>query len=132
MIREFIYLGNRAKVHADAADTRGRFAMMEFWSRPGTEPPLHSHDHEDELFYVVEGRMKLVLGGEEQILEAGESAIAPRGTPHTFHVISPALRSFAVFAPAGFEEFFRALAGDPPPPYQRIAEVAGQFGARLL
>ena len=131
-LRSFNYLGNQVIVHADASDTNGQFAILEMRVFPGSEPPMHSHKNEDELFIVLEGQMKLTCGGRESILSAGDSAFARRGTPHTFKVLSPTMRSLAVVTPAGFEEFFRALAGDRPPSYERIAQVAAQYGSQLF
>ena len=42
----------------------------------------HQHEHEDELFLVIEGTLLIEL--EDRTLEAnpGEFIIIPRGTPH--------------------------------------------------
>ena len=43
----------------------------------------HSHKHEDELFLVVEGRLRIELRHQPALLlEAGEYAIIPAGTEH--------------------------------------------------
>lgn len=43
----------------------------------------HSHDDEDELFYVVRGRLRIQYGnGREVELPAGSMHVVPRGTPH--------------------------------------------------
>ena len=42
----------------------------------------HSHQHEDELFLVVEGRIVIHLRDREVPLEAGELFIVPRGVEH--------------------------------------------------
>ena len=43
---------------------------------------MHQHEHEDEMFFVVEG--KLIMEMEDQTLEVneGEFLIVPRGTNH--------------------------------------------------
>lgn len=46
------------------------------------EFPWHSHEHEDELFLVVEGRIVLHLRDRDVPLEAGELFIVPRGVEH--------------------------------------------------
>jgi mannose-6-phosphate isomerase-like protein (cupin superfamily) len=59
----------------------------------------HHHDHEDELFLVVKGRLLIRLPGEEITLEAGEFFIVPRGVEH-----QPAAEEEArvlLFEPAG-------------------------------
>ena len=42
----------------------------------------HKHDHEDELFLVIEGRLKIELEGGSIELEAGEMYIVPKGVMH--------------------------------------------------
>ena len=42
----------------------------------------HHHDAEDELFFVVKGRLLLKLRDRDVWLEAGEFAIVPRGVEH--------------------------------------------------
>jgi mannose-6-phosphate isomerase-like protein (cupin superfamily) len=50
---------------------------------PGRGPSLHRHAYE-EIFIVQEGRATFVAGDEERVVEAGEIAIVPAGTPHRF------------------------------------------------
>lgn len=42
----------------------------------------HHHEHEDELFLVVGGRMKMAFRDRDVIVEAGEFIIVPHGTEH--------------------------------------------------
>jgi mannose-6-phosphate isomerase-like protein (cupin superfamily) len=42
----------------------------------------HHHEHEDELFLVVEGRFRLEFRDREVWLETGEFLIVPRGVEH--------------------------------------------------
>ena len=42
----------------------------------------HHHEHEDELFLVVEGRLTMEFRDRTVILEKGEFLIVPRGVEH--------------------------------------------------
>ena len=42
----------------------------------------HEHEAEDELFFVLKGRMIMRLEGEDLVLGAGEMCIVPRGVRH--------------------------------------------------
>jgi quercetin dioxygenase-like cupin family protein len=131
-LREFQFLTHQVRVHADSADTDGRFAVMEFRSKPGSEPPMHFHENEDEFFFVLEGQMRFTVNGQDRVLGPGESTMVKRGTPHTFRVLTPESRSLTIVSPGGFEEFFRELAGETPPSFERLAETAARHGSRFV
>ena len=99
-------------VHADSTDTSGQFALLEMEGGPGGEPPLHVHRNEDELFYVVEGELKVCRGGQEITLCSGQSAFLPRNVPHTFKITCSHARFLNYITPGGFEAYFRDL-GQP-------------------
>jgi mannose-6-phosphate isomerase-like protein (cupin superfamily) len=42
----------------------------------------HHHDDEDELFLVVEGRMRMKFRDGDVIVEPGELIVVPRGVEH--------------------------------------------------
>lgn len=42
----------------------------------------HHHDNEDEMFLVVEGRMRMKFRDHEEIVQPGEFIIVPRGVEH--------------------------------------------------
>jgi mannose-6-phosphate isomerase-like protein (cupin superfamily) len=142
LARSIWFMGGLMTVHADARETNGRFALIETSGVSGGEPPLHLHEREDELFYVLEGRLKVTRGSEELILEAGDSAFLPRCVPHTFKIRSDYARWLVYITPGGFEEYFRIL-GKPakqlvpepnpaPPDFGRTRSVAAQFGVSFL
>ena len=86
--RSFLFMGALLTIHADSADTNGQFALIEAEGGPGAEPPMHVHENEDELFYVMEGQLKVFCGDRIRVLNAGESGFLPRRIPHTFEVLS--------------------------------------------
>ena len=56
--RMVFFQGGLFTFHADSTDTAGQSALLEVQGGPGIEPPLHVHANEDELFYVLEGKLK--------------------------------------------------------------------------
>jgi mannose-6-phosphate isomerase-like protein (cupin superfamily) len=42
----------------------------------------HSHEHEDELFFVVQGTLRILLRDGEVVLGPGEMVVIPRGVEH--------------------------------------------------
>jgi len=140
--RSVWFMGGLITVHADARDTKGQFGLVETSGAPGGEPPLHVHSNEDELFYVLEGRLKVFRGSEELILEAGESGFLPRNIPHTFKILSNQARFLVYITPGGFEEYFRKVGrpaeqlapekNPPKPDYEQIAHIAERFGVEFV
>ena len=45
----------------------------------------HRHDNEDELFYVIEGRLLIELADRTLTLDPGEFVVIPRGVDHKPH-----------------------------------------------
>lgn len=48
----------------------------------GDKVPWHTHDNEDELFFVLEGVLDVHEENETVTLNAGEFCIVPRGKEH--------------------------------------------------
>jgi len=101
---------------AKAEQTDGSLTAFESSAAPGHGPPFHLHVREDEVMYVLEGRLRFRL--EETLHEApaGSFVFLPRGVPHTWQSVGEALaRIFVVFTPAapGMERFFESAARLP-------------------
>lgn len=85
--------------------------VVDTWAPEGSGPPRHIHYDADETFVLVSGQVELWCDGETSILNAGESAFVPRGTEHTFKVLSPeGARKFVILTPGGFEGLFADMA----------------------
>jgi quercetin dioxygenase-like cupin family protein len=104
-------LGGRHQVKIPAAATGRRFA---FWVTPsiyGDGPPLHRHEHEDELFVVLEGAYDLRIDGQRWRVAAPSGAVLPRGVPHSYRGAHPGATSWALqmVAPGGLEDYLRVI-----------------------
>ena len=87
------YMGSTISLFAKGEETGGRFALMEFHSRPGNEPPPHIHEWEHELYYLLEGRMEFYCDHEILSISAGEVVFLPQGKAHAFYIRSPIVRA---------------------------------------
>jgi quercetin dioxygenase-like cupin family protein len=64
------------------------YSLIRFEAQAGGMPPLHVHRDEDEIFYVLRGRLSLHLPGSSVEIGPGEAAFGPRGVPHSYRVES--------------------------------------------
>ncbi len=65
----------------------------------GDKVPWHTHDREDELFWVVEGELDVLELDGVARLHAGEFCIVPRGREH--RVVPRGHVKLVLFEPAG-------------------------------
>ncbi len=42
----------------------------------------HSHENEDELFYILKGSLTIEMEGRQVVLREGESFVVPKGVRH--------------------------------------------------
>ena len=58
---------------------------------PGGAPPLHQHEDTEQIFYILEGRGRLEIGGEEEDfgVAPGDVVRIPPATLHAIHCIGP-------------------------------------------
>jgi quercetin dioxygenase-like cupin family protein len=64
----------------------------------------HTHDAEDDAFYILEGEMTFTHDGEESIAGAGTFVLVPPGIEHGFRNDGGVpVRMLNVHAPAGFD-----------------------------
>ena len=96
-------------VRASADSTGGTMAVFE--ENQPVDTPLHVHEHEDELFYVLEGEHVFQVGEREHRAGPGDLVFAPRGVPHSQRRVVPREgRTLVLTSPGGLEGFFRELA----------------------
>jgi quercetin dioxygenase-like cupin family protein len=75
-------------------------AFMEYVTRKGEEPPNHTHNTEDEMFYVLEGAITFRCGGATFDLEKGGFIFLPSGIEHGYTIRSEdPVRLIVVTAP---------------------------------
>ena len=90
---------------ADGDETGDRYCVSEWWLGPGQPGPgPHSHEANEELFYVVEGTMSFLAGTKWIEAPRGSFLRIPAKITHDFENRSDARAGVLnVFIPGGFE-----------------------------
>jgi quercetin dioxygenase-like cupin family protein len=98
-------------------ETRGNLGLVEHPIGPrALAAPMHTHEHEDEYTYVLEGEVGVQIGEEILVARPGDLVFKPRGVPHAFwNVADEPARALEIIFPAGFERYFAELASLFPP-----------------
>jgi quercetin dioxygenase-like cupin family protein len=105
-------LGLGVRFLIDGEATGGAFSLVEHPLKPrALGAPLHTHHGEDEYSFVLEGRFGVQLGEEVMEIGPGDLLFKPRGVAHAFwNAGDEPARLLELISPAGFENYFRALA----------------------
>ena len=139
------FLNHLATVKVGAGNSASGLNAVEFLAPRGFGPPLHVHREEDELMYVIDGRVRLEFGDETVYATTGSVVSLPCGIPHTFQVESDTARMLTIAAgrstAPSFDRFVATL-GVPtddavlPEPVAidpgRVAAVCADHGMEVL
>ena len=93
---------------ATGNETNGKYFLSKTTVPAGdTGPPVHTHSHEDESFYLRKGKLIFTIEGEEIELNEGEFLNIEKGEKHTWKNLSDIDAELIVtFSPAGIEKMF--------------------------
>lgn len=112
----------------------GAFEML---VPPGSNvPPPHSHAHNEEYLYMLEGRLRYSVAGEVRDLDAGDSAFTPKGAVHGFsNPFSAPARALVIQSPDIGAQYFRdiaaVLSASSPPDRARLLQVMDRYGLKV-
>jgi mannose-6-phosphate isomerase-like protein (cupin superfamily) len=97
---------------ADGAETSARYSISEWWLEPHTKGPgPHSHA-EDDVFYVIEGTMSVLVGEGWTHAPKGSFVLIPGGVTHDFENRGDARAGVLNFSiPGDFEPHMPDIAG---------------------
>lgn len=91
-------------------DTGGALCVFEYLGLEKTGPALHVHYKQDEIFCILRGRYRFVVGNETHELGEGDTIFLPRNIPHTWIQLSEEGKLIYFLQPAGkMEDFFRLM-----------------------
>ncbi|MGH2354238.1 MAG: cupin domain-containing protein [Chloroflexota bacterium] len=125
-------VGVHFKVDGNA--TGGAFEVVEHPLDPGAFAWPHTHSHEDECSYVLEGELGVLLGERTITAGPGTWVFKPRGLTHAFWNAGPGrVRFLEIISPAGFGNFFRELAAlaqakNGQPDGRQMDALASKYG----
>jgi quercetin dioxygenase-like cupin family protein len=137
------FLGALVRVRTGGDATAGRLALLEHQCERGYGSPVHRHLADEETFFVLDGELRVEVGGEAYAAGAGAVAFLPRQLPHAFVVTSPQAHYLTLHTPAGFDRFTLAVgtpatgaAATPPdeelPSPATIAATASSYGIEIV
>jgi mannose-6-phosphate isomerase-like protein (cupin superfamily) len=133
-------LGAPYVLKATSAETGNRFCCIECTVPPGSGVPPHTHEHEDEAFYVLAGEIILDSADRPAPLRFGTGSFffGPRGCRHAFRNEGSADARMLVFCTpgAGIERMFTDMdaAGRRSrgaPPMEEIVAIAARAGVAI-
>ena len=116
-----------------AALDDGDFSLMERTLPPGgRRPPPHRHVNCSEAYFVLDGRVTVLIDDEPLTLEPEGFVLVPRGTRHTFgNGGTDQARLLVLHAPAMdayFAQLHELWNRDQPPSPDEERQLMSRFG----
>ncbi len=129
--------GDTTVVKLTGEQTGGAVSVSISTAPAGHGPPLHRHGHEDELFYVLEGRVGFFADEAWTEGGVGTTVFLPKGQAHTFRNVGEVTcKMLIVTLPSGFEVFFARCAevfsASTPPDMAKILSIAAEHKIEFL
>jgi|SRR5829696_951677 len=89
--------------------TGGSYRVMVGEAPAGEGPPMHTHPHTDEGFYVGDGEITFVFPDREVVAGPGSFVFIPRTVEHTAYISKP-LRGLLIYSPGDPEHITEPVA----------------------
>jgi quercetin dioxygenase-like cupin family protein len=101
--------GNRMWFRLTAKETNNALSVIDVQMTPGSEPPRHVHQWEDETIIIHEGTATFFVGNDIINAKKGDVVFMPRMVPHHFVITSATAHCTLIATPGGIEAFFSAI-----------------------
>jgi quercetin 2,3-dioxygenase len=137
--RAHVLLGEVGRALVGAEESDGAMSVMSLDGPRAERPiPLHFHDREEELFYVLRGAVALWANDESRVLTPGDFGYIPPGTLHAYQLRGHHSTFVGPIVPGGWDRFFD-LTGEPfpaaafppgpkgPPPFEKFGRAEAEF-----
>jgi mannose-6-phosphate isomerase-like protein (cupin superfamily) len=134
---EVITLGQLQIRYLRDGAKEGQTGAFELLVPPGSNvPPPHSHAHNEEYLYILEGRLRYSIAGEIKDLGVGDSAFTPKGSVHGFsNPFSVPGRALVVLSPDIGAQYFRDIAAvlgaGGPPDRAKMMGIMERYGLKV-
>lgn len=138
------FQSNRFTFLANSEDTENEYGMAHALVDRLGGPPPHIHDREDEIFYILRGKAKILVADEEFEISAGDIMYLPRGLAHVPIPLTDDLEALVIVTPSDFLGYFRRFGSRakypgkpevedaPPADIAEMLRVGGEFGVTYL
>jgi quercetin dioxygenase-like cupin family protein len=120
---------SRARVLVAAEETGGGLTIIEMHVK--SPAPRHTHAHEDEIVYILEGHLTFHLNGATIDAPTGSCIILPRTVEHSYRVISDDARLLVIVTPPGLENFYREVGTPGSLPIEQLISTAARYGVTI-
>jgi mannose-6-phosphate isomerase-like protein (cupin superfamily) len=109
------------------------------WKDPGgrTDPPRfiappHLHHSDDEAWYVLEGILRVRVGGDVVEARTGSGVFVPRGTPHTYWNGGPEPLRYLLFMSANIYRLIQEIHAMPDRSPAPLRAMFKKYDSELL
>ncbi len=134
--KEWDVLGVKITGKVLSNQTNGEYSVIITETPSKGGPPLHVHENEDELFYVLKGNYIFNCGNKEIKAKEGDFIRLPRGIPHNFVNTDTIVGiTMNTITPAGFENFFDDISKSSKTKKlekHEIDSIANKYGVRFV
>ena len=137
-------LGSLYERLVSAGETGGQLGVSIVTQPPGMASPLHVHTREAEAWFILDGTMTYLAGGQLVDLAAGDFIYLPRDVPHGFRTTgSTPVRFLALTIPGQLLDLYDEVGvpaaerripdgGVPAGDIARWNELGPQYGLRIV
>lgn len=123
----------RIRYLIDGSQNAG-LGVFEMTVPPGSNvPPPHSHTHNEEIVYVLEGTLRYSVGADTRDLTPGQTMRTPKGAVHGFsNPFDTVARVLITMAPdigaKYFEDVAAVVNASGPPDKAALVAVMSRYG----
>jgi mannose-6-phosphate isomerase-like protein (cupin superfamily) len=122
--------GEQVSICVRGADVGGAYTILQSLIVPDSAVPMHIHQHEDEIFHIIEGCLRFQIGKAEFDASRGTTVVVPKGAAHAWRNITEArVLMLVMFMPGGIDRMFDEIAGGS---LDDIEAIARRYGTIMV